>query len=133
MLKYLNTLLKYYTFRDTLSLKINTMSLLTKEKGAKLPKVNIKPFLLPAYLVFSAIFILYVIYGYFSNIVYGTGFINGQNQALQAIINQANKGCETFTLGNPGAAQTQLINVACLQKPSAQAAQQAVQAPTESQ
>ncbi len=92
------------------------MALLKKEKEAKASKISMKSFILPAYIVLSAIFILFVIYGYFRSVVYGGGVAVWQNQALQAVINQANSSCDAFSLTSLDGSQVQLVNIACLQQ-----------------
>lgn len=105
------------------------MSPLTKKDSSEKKKMNIRPFLLPGYIVLSAVFIIYIAYSYFTGIVYQSGILSGQEQGQQAgyqvgfeaaiaqLIAQASQQCDpvSITLENQG---VNVINVACLQAPA---------------
>ena len=102
------------------------MVFMKETKTAK--KMNVKPYLLPVYIILSLLFILWSAYSYLGNFVAGQAFQNGQNAAVNQMIaevQQASQDCsQPVTVG-----QVQLINVACLQQqapadaPSEEAAQ----------
>jgi len=82
------------------------------------PLAMICPYLLPTYIVLSALFILYVLYGYLSVSVYQSGVQVGQEQAILAIASQSvtEQACQSGVPLNLGNGQTAtLINVECLQ------------------
>lgn len=78
-------------------------------------KMNVKPFLLPVYIVLSLLFIVWSAYSYIGQFVAGQAFQNGQNAAVNQMITeiqQASQDCsKTIPVG-----QVELINVACLQQ-----------------
>lgn len=99
------------------------MALWTKAKeDKKVSFSNIKPFLLPAYLILSAVFILYIAYGYINGVVYRTGLASGQQQwyeaAITQLLQQAGDKCEPVSISLWDAA-VNVINVACLQTQAA--------------
>ena len=91
------------------------MSVLGKPEPA--PK-SWKKFILPGYIIFSALFIVYVLYGYFGGVVYQSGLQGGYNQwytqAVQELAQQVGSKCEpvAITLWDQ---QVDVINIACLQ------------------
>lgn len=90
----------------------------TAKKKAN-PLAMICPYLLPAYIVLSALFILYVIYGYLSVSVYQSGVQAGQQQAVLTIASQSvtEQACQSGVPLNIWNGQTAtLINVQCLQQ-----------------
>jgi len=60
-------------------------------KKSETPKekisLNVKPFILPFYIIFSAVFIVYVAYSYANQIVYRAGIQFGQQQAQEVSYN----------------------------------------------
>lgn len=107
-------------------LRQQAMSPLTKKESPIKGKVNIKPFILPVYIILSAVFILYIAYSYATGVVYQSGILSGQEQGQQAwyqawyeaaiaqLIQQAGSQCEpvSITLREQG---VNIINMACLQ------------------
>jgi len=81
---------------------------------------------LPAYIILSAIFILYVAYSYLQWVVYRSGAANWQQQwyslgqqewytnAVIEVINSVSEKCEPVAI-TAWEAQVDVINVACLQ------------------
>jgi hypothetical protein len=88
--------------------------------------LSIKPFMLPMYIILSAVFILYIAYSYATGVVYKSGIMAGQQagqqQAQQAgyeaaiaqLLQQAGSQCEPISI-SLGEKQVNVINVACLQ------------------
>lgn len=95
------------------------MSVLTKAK-TDVVKKNYTQYILPAYIVVSALFILLVAYSYFQWVVYNSGNLNGQQQGYQAayveVVNAVSQKCEAVTL-EVWDNQVSVVNVACLQNP----------------
>lgn len=81
------------------------------------PLAMLKPYMLPAYILLSAVFILYTAYGYMKVAVYQTGAQNGYNSAYVEIANAAldPKSCQWMTLPAANNQSVTLINVECLQ------------------
>lgn len=94
------------------------MSALTKTKVPEVKKDFLK-YLLPAYIVTSAIFILFVAYAYFQWVVYNSGTLRWQQQWYEAayieIANAVSQKCESVTL-EVWDASVSVVNVACLQQ-----------------
>lgn len=91
----------------------------TKASGdAKKVNLNVGPYVLPVYIVLSAVFILYVAYGYFSGQVYRSGYLTGQQNgydtAFNQIVERVATKCEPVGI-NYGNQAINVINVACLQ------------------
>lgn len=104
------------------------MSPLGKTKTStdtKKVNLNVKPYILPVYIVLSAIFILYITYGFLNGVIYRGGFAagqqNGYDAALGQLIERAGTQCEPVTI-NYGENAVNVINVACLQAQPQQAA-----------
>lgn len=97
------------------------MSPLTKAKTIKKTTNKYTQYILPAYIVLSAIFILLVAYSYFQWVVYNSGALTGQKQWYQAafveVINAVSKKCEVVTL-EVWETAVDVINVACLNQES---------------
>ncbi len=100
------------------------MSIL-KQNTEESKKFSFKSLLLPAYIIFSVIFILSVCYSYIMGTIYKGWLMQGQKQwytaAFQQIILRAEQKCEPIPL-NFGKKEIRVINVACLdqQTPSIQ-------------
>ena len=82
-----------------------------------------RKFLLPGYIIFSALFILFTLYNALWSVVYQSGLQAGvaewQQQwyeiGMQEILQTAGNSCETITIGG-GDQQVGLVNIACLQQ-----------------
>lgn len=76
-------------------------------------------YILLAYIIISAIFILMVAYSYFQGVVYKSWSLKGQQQWYEAayieIINAVSQKCETVSL-NVWETTVSIINVICLQQ-----------------
>ena len=77
--------------------------------------MNVKPLLLPVYIIISLLFILWSAYSYFSSFVYGSGVQAGGTQVVNAIVVEATKGCNAIPV-TAGGTTVELVNVACLQQ-----------------
>jgi len=103
------------------------MSALTRAKKEDTPSIgSFSKFILPAYIAFSALFILYIGYTYFQWVVYNSGLNQGASagqeqgyqQAIVDLMNQAGTKCEPVSL-TAGDQQVDVINIACLQQAEA--------------
>lgn len=94
------------------------MSPLTKTKPVETNK-NYTQYILPAYIVISAIFILLVAYSYFQWVVYNSWALRWQQQWYEAayteVVNAVSQKCEAVSL-NVGETTVSVVNVACLQE-----------------
>lgn len=93
--------------------------------------IDWKKFILPAYIVFSILFILLTIYMYLQWVVYNSGvsawgqqwLAAGQEQwytvAIQEMMAKVSENCEPIALTS-GEVQVDIINVACLQQSPSQ-------------
>ena len=82
-------------------------------------KMNVKPYLLPVYIILSLLFIVWSAYSYIGNFVAGQAFQNGvqngQAAAENNIVAQIEKLSQDCTQPVK-VGQVELINVACLQQ-----------------
>jgi hypothetical protein len=96
------------------------MSPLTKAKPVEIKK-SYTQYILPAYIIISAIFILLVAYSYFQWVVYNSGTIRGQQQGYEAayveIVNAVSQKCEAVAL-EVWDTTVSVVNVACLEQPT---------------
>lgn len=94
------------------------MSPLTKTKVVEWSK-NYKQYILPAYIVVSAIFIILVAYSYFQSVVYNSGVLKWQQQGYEGayveVVNAVSQKCEAVTL-EVWETSVSIVNVACLQQ-----------------
>lgn len=78
-----------------------------------------KQFILPAYIIFSLIFIAFTLYLYFRGAVYNAWFTTGQQQgyalAFNEVITRAREACEAISLSS-GENKIDIVNVACLEQ-----------------
>ena len=83
----------------------------------------VKKLILPAYIVLSALFILYIAYSYMQSVVYQSwadrGMQQGYSSAVVELINRVGEKCEPVAI-TASDTQVDVINVACLQAPQAQ-------------
>ena len=83
--------------------------------------LNVGPYILPLYILLSAVFIAYVAYGYFSGQVYRSGFLTGREEGITITINElvqkVGSQCEPVGI-NYGNQVINVINIACLQAPA---------------
>lgn len=99
------------------------MSPLWKAKTSEGKKMgfNVGPYILPVYIILSAIFILYIGYSYFNGMVYRSGFLTGREEGITITINElvqkVGTKCEPVGI-NYGNQVINVINVACLQAPA---------------
>lgn len=97
------------------------MSPLWKAASKKAGPLNIvKPYILPVYIVLSALFILYAAYGYLRVSVYQAWAQDGYNTAYGEIINAAldPQSCQGISIPGANSQVVTLINVECLQQPA---------------
>lgn len=79
---------------------------------------TLRCYILPAYVVLSALFIIYIAYGYLKVAVYQTGAQNGYNGAYNEIVRAAldPQSCQGLNIpSSDGQTTVTLINVNCLQ------------------
>ena len=90
----------------------------TTQKKKTNPLVFLKPYILPAYIIFSALFILYVLVGYVKISVYQAGIQHGYNTVYTEIVSTASKpeACQGLTVSASEGQSVVLVNVDCLQK-----------------
>ena len=101
------------------------MSVLGKSTKEEVKKsAGWKKLLLPGYIIFSAIFIVYSLYTYFGGVVYQAWVNQWINSAVVRLMQQAGSQCEQPVSLTAWGQQVDVINVACLQQPQSQ-----VQAP----
>ena len=93
------------------------MSLLKKEKNNKTFFANLQKNALPVYILFSAAFIVYVLWVFITWAVYNSWLRAGQEQwyvlAFQEVANELMRSCDVVTL-TLWDAQVNTINVDCL-------------------
>lgn len=112
------------------------MSLLAKKEESA--SVSLKKYALPAYIVISALIIIYVVYSIIVGGIYNVGLNNGAQQGYQAavsqLIEQASKqDCQPVAI-NLGDTKVEVINVACLQGASSDTpAQEPAPAPADAE
>lgn len=86
-------------------------------------KMNIAPYILPAYIIFSAVFIIYMAYWYVNGVVYRSGQLSGQQvgyeAAIKQLMQQVGTQCEPVSI-NYEDQVVNVVNVACLQAPQAE-------------
>ncbi len=99
----------------------------TTREEAKKP-AGWKKMLLPGYLLFSAIFIIYSLYTYFGGVVYQAGVNQGISSAVVQLMQQTGSKCEPVAL-TAGDQQVDVINIACLQQQDPATAAQVAPAP----
>ena len=89
----------------------------TTQKKKTNPLVFLKPYILPAYIIFSALFILYVLVGYVKISVYQSGIQQGYNTVYSEIVATASQpeACQGLTVSAPEGQSVVLINVDCFQ------------------
>jgi len=92
------------------------MSPLTKAKPVAVKK-SYTQYILPIYVVVSAVFILFIAYSYFQSVVYNSGTLLWQQQWYQAayteVINAVSQTCEAIEL-NVWETKVSVINITCL-------------------
>jgi len=100
------------------------MALTTKTKVNRFS--SWRDYLLPAYLIISALIILLVIYNFITNSIYAVWLQNGANQGYQAavgqLIEQVKDKCDPVEVTLDNVATVQVINAACIQQASSQQA-----------
>ena len=74
-----------------------------------------KKFILPGYIVLSALFILVTLYTYFQWVVYRSGVATWEQQAVQTIMTRVSQKCEAIAL-TLGESQVDIVNAACVQQ-----------------
>jgi hypothetical protein len=99
---------------------LQSMSPLTKAKPVEIKK-SYTQYILPAYVIISAIFILLVAYSYFQWVVYNSGALRWQQQWYEAayveIVNAVSQKCEAVAL-EVWETTVSVVNVACIEQPT---------------
>ena len=91
---------------------------MSKKEGAE--AVSFKKYALPAYIILSALIIIYVVYSMIVGGIYNVGAQQGYQAAVSQLIQQASQqDCKPVAI-NLGDTKVEVINVACLQQAPAQ-------------
>jgi len=97
------------------------MSPLTKTKTTESVR-NYKQYILPAYIVLSALFIIFIAYSYFQSVVYNSWALRWQQQwydaAFAEVINAVSQWCQSVEL-NLWEASVNVVNISCIEQAQA--------------
>ncbi len=89
------------------------------KKDTEKTGISWKQALLWAYIAFTIVLIVWLIFNYFKNVVYSMGVQAGYGTAVEQLMKEVGSKCEPVAV-NIGEEQIDIINVACLQQPEAE-------------
>lgn len=97
------------------------MSIITKTKKVEL--ANWKSYILPVYVVLTALLIIFLVYNFIVNSVYWTGYNNGAQEwyqtAITQLLQEVSQKCDPVAV-NMWETTVNVINVECLSQQAQQ-------------